>query len=47
MVTVTISVSDERYVMLRQVALDFGVSPQELVQASMDDLISLPDQEFT
>ena len=46
MSAITIENSDERLRKLREVAARLGVSPEELVRASLDELLARPDDEF-
>jgi antitoxin FitA len=46
MTTVTISLPDERWQRLQEVAARLGVAPEELVRASIEDLLARPDDDF-
>jgi hypothetical protein len=46
MSTLTIEVSAEQLRELQAVAERFGVSPEDLVRVSLDEMLSRPDDEF-
>ena len=46
MSAITIMLPDERLLMLREMANNFGVTPEELVQLSVEDLLTRPDEAF-
>jgi predicted transcriptional regulator len=46
MTTMTIYLSDERLNKLKQLAVKANVQPDELVQSSVDEWLSGPDEEF-
>jgi len=46
MVTYTISLSEKQAQQLREVADQYHVAPEELVRASIDDLLSRPQSDF-
>ena len=46
MTTITIKLSDERLNKLKQLAVKANVLPDELVQSSVDEWLSGPDEEF-
>lgn len=44
MTAITISLSDERVAELREKATRLGIRPEDLVRASIDELLSEPDE---
>ena len=44
MSTITIAISDERLQRLREAAARLGVSPEDLVRVSIEDLLARPDE---
>ncbi|MFY9611344.1 MAG: CopG family transcriptional regulator [Blastocatellia bacterium] len=46
MTTITIGLSDDRALRLNEMAARLGVSPEELVRVSVDELLARPDEEF-
>jgi predicted transcriptional regulator len=46
MTTFTITLPDERVKELKQIAERFRVAPEELVRASLEDLLTRPLDEF-
>ncbi|MBC7261190.1 MAG: DNA-binding protein [Chloroflexi bacterium] len=46
MSTITISLSDERFQKLQEIAMRFQVAPEELVRISVEDLLGRPEEEF-
>ncbi len=46
MTNITVALTDERLAKLRERAEAYGVSPEQLLQASIDNLIGGPDEEF-
>lgn len=46
MTTITITLSDERLDKLKQLAVKANVQPDALVQSSVDEWLSGPDDEF-
>ena len=46
MTTITIALSDEQAVRLNELAREAGVAPEELVQASMGEMLSRPKEDF-
>ena len=46
MTTITITLSDDRLDKLKQLAVKANVQPDELVQSSVDEWLSGPDDEF-
>ncbi len=43
---ITITLPDERWAKLKEIAADLGVTPEELVCLSVEDLLGRPDQPF-
>ena len=46
MTTITIGLPDERALRLREMAARLGVSPEDLVRVSVEELLARPDEEF-
>ena len=46
MINITISISDDRMQKLREKASRFQVAPEDLVRASLEDLLALPEEHF-
>ena len=46
MSAITIVLPDERLSKLKEIADSFGVSPEELVRVSVEELLTRPDQAF-
>ena len=46
MTTITISLPDDRLKQLKETAARLRVAPEELVRASIEDLLTRPDEEF-
>ena len=46
MTTITISLPDDRLKQLKETAARLRVAPEELVLASIEDLLTRPDEEF-
>jgi hypothetical protein len=46
MSTLTISLSEERLQKLEELSRQFGIAPEELVRASIEELISRPEENF-
>ncbi len=46
MTTFTITLPDERLKKLQEVAERFGVAPEELVRASLEELLTYPMDDF-
>ena len=44
--TLKVSIPDENFIRLRDTAKQFGISPEVLVKASLDDFLSRPDEDF-
>lgn len=43
---ITVTLPDERFERLRETAAKFSVTPEELVLASVQELLSRPDEAF-
>jgi len=43
---ITITLPNERLMKLREIAARFGVTPEELVRLSVEELLTRPDQAF-
>ncbi|MBI3761610.1 MAG: DNA-binding protein [Chloroflexi bacterium] len=46
MTTITISLPDDRLRKLKEIATRFSVAPEELVRASVEELLARPEEEF-
>jgi len=46
MSTVTIVLPDERLLKLKEMSTHFGVTPEELVRLSVEELLTRPDKAF-
>ena len=46
MSTLTIALSEERLQKLEEIARRFQIAPEELVRVSIDELLSLPAEDF-
>ena len=46
MSTITITVSDDRLVKLKEVAGRFNITAEDLVRVSIDELLARPDEAF-
>ena len=46
MSTLTIALSEERLQKLEEIARRFQIAPEELVRVSIDELLSLPKEDF-
>ena len=44
--TITITLPDDRFVQLKEVAARLGVAPEELARAGIEDLLTFPDAMF-
>ena len=44
--TITITLPDDRLLKLKERASHFNISPEELVQASIEELLTRPDEAF-
>ncbi len=46
MSVITITLPNERLLKLREIAAHFGVTPEELVRFSVEELLTRPDEAF-
>ena len=46
MSTLTIALTEERLQKLEEIARRFQIAPEELVRVSIEELLSLPDDDF-
>lgn len=46
MSTLTITLPDDRFLKLREIASRFGVAPEELARVGIEDLLTRPDEAF-
>ena len=46
MSTLTIALTEERLQRLEEIARRFQIAPEELVRVSIEELLSLPDDDF-
>ena len=46
MSAITISIPEERMQRLQEVAARFGLSPEELVRLSIEELLARPEEDF-
>jgi predicted transcriptional regulator len=46
MSAITVTLPDERLVKLKEIAANLGVTPEELVRLSVEELLTRPDQAF-
>ena len=46
MTTITIALPDDRLLKLKEMATRFGVSPEELVSVSIEELLTHPEEAF-
>jgi len=46
MTTITIAMPEERLLKLKETATRFGVSPEELVRVSIEELLTRPEGAF-
>ena len=46
MTNLTVSISDDRFARLEEVAKHLRVTPEELVAASIEDLLAQPEDSF-
>jgi predicted transcriptional regulator len=46
MTTITIALPDERLSQLQEIADKFGVTPEDLVRVSIEELLSRPEDAF-
>jgi hypothetical protein len=46
MTTIMITVAEDRFLKLKERAAQLGVAPEELVQASLEEWLNRPEEEF-
>jgi predicted transglutaminase-like cysteine proteinase len=46
MSTITVTVTDDRHSELKEIAAQFGITVEELVQLSVEDLLAQPEATF-
>jgi len=46
MTTITISIPDDRLQKIKEMSSVFHISPEDLIRASIEDLITRPGEEF-
>ena len=46
MTTITIELPNERLQKLQEMALKFGVSMEELIRVSVEDMLTQPEEQF-
>jgi len=46
MTTLTIALSEERLQKLEEIARRFQIAPEDLVRVSIEELLSLPEEDF-
>lgn len=46
MTNLTVSIPDDRFAKLKEIAIQLRVSPEELVAASVEDLLARPEDSF-
>ncbi len=46
METITIALPDDRLVRLKETASRFGISPEDLVRVSIEELLARPNEAF-
>jgi antitoxin FitA len=46
MTTLTVDISDDRFAKLKEVAKGLLITPEELVTASIEDLLARPEEDF-
>lgn len=44
--TIRVTLPDDRLLRLKEIATQFGVSLEELVRVSIEELVSRPEEEF-
>ena len=42
----TLSISEDRFIKLKEVAGNLNITPEDLVRVSIDELLSRPDEDF-
>ncbi len=46
MTTITVALPDDRLRQLKEMAQTFGITPEELVQVSIEELLNRPEDTF-
>jgi len=46
MTNITVGISDDRFAELKETANRLHMTPEQLIQISIDDLLSRPDDDF-
>jgi predicted transcriptional regulator len=46
MSSITINISDEQLLRLREIAARLGVSPEDLARVSIEELLAQPEEKF-
>jgi len=46
MQTITVALSDEHLAKLQEIAIQFGVSPEDLAHASIEEWLTRPEEDF-
>lgn len=46
MTTITIPLSDDRVLKLKELSAEFGVTPEDLIRISIEELLVQPEQKF-
>lgn len=46
MTTITITIPDDRMTRLKEIAVRFGITPEDLVRVSLEDLLARPEEDF-
>lgn len=44
--TITINLTDEKWRRLKEMAARLGIAPEELIQTTLNDLLTQPDESF-
>ncbi len=44
--TITVALPDDRLIKLKETASRFGISPEDLVRVSIEELLARPDEAF-
>ncbi len=46
MTAITVSLPDDRLQKLKEIAMQLGIAPEELVRISIEELLTRPEEEF-
>lgn len=46
MSAITVSLPDGRLQRLKEIAMQFGITPEELVRISIEEMLTRPEEEF-